>query len=70
MPGDELKFRDQSFVYVEKDPESSGNSNFPATQVIMSQDQYRIAVVLGLTAAGATQEEAQIEADRRLAVMA
>jgi hypothetical protein len=36
----------------------------------MPPDQYRIAVILGLTAAGATAEEAQIEADRRLALMA
>ena len=39
-------------------------------KVVMPPDQYRIAVILGLAAAGATPEEAQIEADRRLAVIA
>jgi hypothetical protein len=38
-------------------------------KVVMPPDQYRIAVILALIAAGATPEEAQIEADRRLAAM-
>ena len=44
--------------------------DLPARQVYMSSDTYRDVVILGLTESGSTREEAESEADRRLAVMA
>ena len=46
------------------------NWDLPARHVYMSSDTYRDVVILGLTESGSTREEAEIEADRRLAVMA